>query len=150
MVRCPASSQLSVSKFAPQLFSSFSPVSLPLELVPSSRFPYVRVDWVLVIVVVTRIVVPRSEWSSNSSSLPFSLLRRCPSRDAFMYPSLDAFLGYAPLRVVDPKSLDRERNATKRGRIFAIDDAVMPMPGSTVDQMDTSVLAHRKSSVCVN
>lgn len=47
--------------------------------------------------------------------------------------------------VVDPKSLDREKKAMKSGRIVAIDDAVMPMPGSTVDQIETSVLAHRKS-----
>ena len=53
-------------------------------------------------------------------------------------------------RVDDPRSLDRERNAIKRGRRVAIDDAVMPMPGSTVDQIDTSVLDHKKSSVSVN
>jgi hypothetical protein len=34
--------------------------------------------------------------------------------------------------------------------MVAMDDAVMPMPGSTVDQIETSVLAHRKSWVAVN
>ena len=50
----------------------------------------------------------------------------------------------------EPKSLDRERNALKRGRMVAIDAAAKPIPGSTVDQMDTSVLDHKKSSVSVN
>jgi hypothetical protein len=45
----------------------------------------------------------------------------------------------------EPKSRERERNAWKRGRRQAIDEAVMPMPGSTVDQMDTSVFLNRKS-----
>ena len=52
--------------------------------------------------------------------------------------------------VVEPKSLDREKNATKRGRMVAIDDAVIPTPGSTVDQIDTSVLDHKKSWVSVS
>jgi hypothetical protein len=38
----------------------------------------------------------------------------------------------------------------KRGRMVAMDDAVIPRPGSTVDQMDTSVLAHKKSAVSVS
>ena len=99
-------------------------------------------DWVLVTVVVTRMLLPRSEWSSISFALIFFLLRK--------YPSCDVFLGYVFPRVVEPKSLDREKNATKSGRIVAIDDAIIPIPGSTVDQMDTSVLAHKKSSVSVN
>jgi len=97
---------------------------------------------VLVTVVVTRMVLPRSVWSSISSTLIFSLL--------WKNLSCDVFLGYVFPRVVEPKSLDREKKATKSGRIVAIDDATMPMPGSTVDQMDTSVLAHKKSSVSVN
>lgn len=48
--------------------------------------------------------------------------------------------------LLEPKSLERERNAWKRGRRQAMDDAVMPMPGSTVDQMDTSVFLNKKSS----
>ena len=96
----------------------------------------------LVMVVVTRMLLPRSEWSSSSSTSMFSLLRK--------YPSRDVFLGYVLPRVVEPKSLDREKNARKRGRMVTIDDAVMPMPGSTVDQMDTSVLDHKKSLVSVS
>jgi hypothetical protein len=38
------------------------------------------------------------------------------------------------------KALDCERHARKRGLRHAIDDAVMPMPGSIVDQIDTSVV----------
>ncbi len=68
-----------------------------------------------------------------------------------MYPGYDALLLYvAPPRVVEPKRLDREKNATKRGRIVAIDDTVIPRPGSTVDQIDTSVLDHKKSWVSVS
>ena len=111
-------------------------------LVSISLFLPVRVDSVLVMVVVTRMLLPRSEWSSNSSTSVISLFRK--------YPSRDALLGYVLPRVVEPKSLDREKNATKRGRMVAIDDAVIPMPGSTVDQMDTSVLDHKKSSVSVS
>ena len=44
------------------------------------------------------------------------------------------------------RSLERERNTWNRGRRQAIDDAVMAMPGSTVDQIDTSVFLNRKSS----
>jgi hypothetical protein len=69
------------------------------------------------------------------------------------YPTRDALLGYVVGlvgEVVDPKSLDREKKAMKSGRIVAMDDAVRPMPGSTVDQIETSVLAHRKSWVSVN
>jgi hypothetical protein len=47
--------------------------------------------------------------------------------------------------LLEPKSRERERNAWKRGRRQAIDEAVMPMPGSTVDQMATSVFLNRKS-----
>jgi len=97
---------------------------------------------VLVTVVVTRMVLPTSEWSSISSTLIFRL-RKIPSSGPVFF--LDVF----PC-VVEPKSLDREKKATKSGRIVAIDDATMPMPGSTVDQMDTSVLSHKKSSVLVN
>jgi hypothetical protein len=97
---------------------------------------------VLVTVVVTRMVLPTSEWSSISSTLIF-LLRRIPS-------SGPVFLGCVFPCVVEPKSLDREKKATKSGRIVAIDDAIMPIPDSTVDQMDTSVLSHKKSSVLVN
>ncbi len=97
----------------------------------------------LVTVVVTRIVLPTSEWSSISSTLICSFLRKNPS-------SGPVFLECVFPRVVEPKSLDREKKATKSGRIVAIDDATMPMPGSTVDQMDTSVLSHKKSSVLVN
>ena len=92
----------------------------------------------------TRMLLLRSEWSSNSSSV-VSFLRKYPSRDPFL-GYLSALLG----ELVDPKSLDRERKARKSGRMVAMDDAVMPMPGSTVDQIETSVLAHRKSWVAVN
>jgi hypothetical protein len=88
-------------------------------------------------------LLPTSEWSSISFTLLFSLLRKNPS-------SGPVLLGYVFPRVVEPKSLDREKKATKSGRIVAIDDATMPTPASTVDQMDTSVLAHKKSSVLVN
>jgi hypothetical protein len=88
-------------------------------------------------------VLPTPEWSSISSTLIFPFLRKNPS-------SGPVFLGYVFPCVVEPKSLDREKKATKSGRIVAIDDAIMPMPGSTVDQMDTSVLSHKKSSVLVN
>lgn len=96
----------------------------------------------LVTVVVTRMVLPMSEWSSISSTLIFSL--------SWKKPNCPVFLGYVFPRGVVPKSLDREKKATKSGRIVAIDDATMPMPGSTVDQMDTSVLSHKKSEVLVN
>ena len=142
MVQCRTSLQLSVSMSAPHLLSPFSALSLSLMLVSISLFLPVRVDSVLVMVVVTRMLLPRSEWSSNSSTSVISLFRK--------YPSRDALLGYVLPRVVEPKSLDREKNATKRGRMVAIDDAVIPMPGSTVDQMDTSVLDHKKSSVSVS
>lgn len=46
----------------------------------------------------------------------------------------------------EPRSLERERNTWNRGRRQAIDDAVMPIPGSTVDQIDTSMFLNRKSS----
>ena len=52
--------------------------------------------------------------------------------------------------MLELKGLEREKKVTKSGRIVAIDDATMPVPGSTVDQMDTSVLAHKKSEVSVN
>jgi hypothetical protein len=91
---------------------------------------------------VTRMVLPRSESSSVSSTFIFPLLWKKPT-----FPMLR---GYVFPLVVEPKSLDREKKATKSGRIVAIDDATMPMPGSTVDQMDTSVLSHKKSSVLVN
>jgi hypothetical protein len=38
----------------------------------------------------------------------------------------------------------------KRGRRHAIEKATMPMPGSTVDQIETPVLAKRKSLVCAS
>ena len=96
----------------------------------------------LVTVVVTKMLLPRSEWSSSSSTVLFSFLRK--------YPSRDALLGFVFPWVLELESLEREKKATKSGRIVAIDDATMPMPGSTVDQMDTSVLAHKKSEVSVN
>jgi hypothetical protein len=43
--------------------------------------------------------------------------------------------------------LDLERNDIKRGRRVASDEAVTPMPTSTIDQIATSVLDHKKSSV---
>ena len=95
-----------------------------------------------VTVVVTQMLLPRSEWSSSSSTVPFTFL--------WKYPSCDALLGLVFLWVLKLKSLEREKKATKSGRIVAIDDATMPMPGSTVDQIDTSVLAHKKSEVSVN
>ncbi len=52
--------------------------------------------------------------------------------------------------MLELKSLEREKKTTKSGRIVAIDEATMPMPGSTVDQIDTSVFAHKKSEVSVN
>ena len=52
--------------------------------------------------------------------------------------------------MVEPKSLEREKKATKSGRMVAIEEAVMPMPGSTVDQMETSVFDQRKSEVSVS
>jgi len=97
---------------------------------------------VLVTVVVTRMVLPRFERSAISSTLIFSFLRKnlnCP-----------VCFGYLFRRMVELKSLDREKKATKSGRIVAIDDATIPMPGSTVDQMDTLVLAHKKSVFLVN
>jgi len=130
------------SKSAPHLSSPFSALSLSLELVPASLLVRGSDDLVLVTVVVTRMVLPTSEWSSISSTLIFRL-RKIPSSGPVFF--LDVF----PC-VVEPKSLDREKKATKSGRIVAIDDATMPMPGSTVDQMDTSVLSHKKSSVLVN
>jgi hypothetical protein len=127
-----------VSTSAPHLPSPFSALSLSLELVPVSLFLPGSDDLVLVTVVVTRIVLP----SSISSTLICSLL--------WKKPSCPVFLGYVLAPVLEPKSLDREKKATKSGRIVAIDDATKPMPGSTVDQMDTSVLSHKKSSVLVN
>lgn len=41
---------------------------------------------------------------------------------------------------------EREKKAWKSGRRQAIDDAVIPIPGSTVDQIDTFVFVYRKSS----
>ena len=96
----------------------------------------------LVTVVVTQMLLPRSEWSSSSSTVLFSFLRKCPS--------CDALLGFVFPWVLELKRLEREKKAIKSGRIVAIDDATMPMPGSTVDQMDASVLAHKKSEVSVN
>jgi hypothetical protein len=48
--------------------------------------------------------------------------------------------------LLECRCLEREKKAWKRGCRQAIDDAVMPMPGSTVDQIDTSVFLNRKSS----
>jgi hypothetical protein len=47
--------------------------------------------------------------------------------------------------LLELRTLELERKTWKRGRRQAIDDAVMPMPGSTVDQIDTSVFLNRKS-----
>lgn len=47
--------------------------------------------------------------------------------------------------LLEPRSRERDKKAWKRGRRQAIDEAVMPMPGSTVDQIDTSVFLNRKS-----
>jgi len=68
--------------------------------------------------------------------------------------------------VEEPRSLERERKVTNRGRRVAIDEAVIPIPGSTVDpayirgsywageridaQIETSTLAKRKSVVSVS
>lgn len=41
--------------------------------------------------------------------------------------------------------MERERKVRKRGRSVAIAAAVIPIPGSTVDQMATSVVEYRKS-----
>lgn len=61
------------------------------------------------------------------------------------YPNRGGFKIETP-EVLELRSLDREKDTWKRGRRQAIDDAVMPMPGSTVDQIDTSVFLNRKSS----
>jgi hypothetical protein len=49
--------------------------------------------------------------------------------------------------VLEPRSRERERNAWKRGRRHAIEEAVIPIPGSIVDHIETSVLSYRKSDV---
>jgi hypothetical protein len=92
--------------------------------------------------VVTRMLLLRSSRRPSSSTSLLSLL--------WTYPTRDTLQGSAPPRVDRPSNLERERKARKRGRKHAIDDAVMPMPGSTVDQMDTSVFEYKKSSVLVN
>jgi hypothetical protein len=79
-------------------------------------------------------------WSLISSGS--SLLLR-------LYPTRDVTQGEGP-RVTEPPDLEREKNVWKRGRRQAIDDAVMPMPASTVDHMDTSVLANKKSVVSLS
>jgi hypothetical protein len=44
------------------------------------------------------------------------------------------------LRLDEPKSLERERKLRNSGRKVAIAAAVIPIPGSTVLQMATSVV----------
>jgi hypothetical protein len=62
-----------------------------------------------------------------------------------MYLTRGSFQTERP-ELLELESLERERKTWKRGRRQAIDDAVMPMPGSTVDQIDTSMFLNRKSS----
>jgi hypothetical protein len=62
-----------------------------------------------------------------------------------MYLNRGSFQAERP-ELLEFRSLERERKTWKRGRRQAIDDAVMPIPGSTVDQIDTSVFLNRKSS----
>lgn len=45
----------------------------------------------------------------------------------------------------EPKSFDRERKERNKGRRVAIAAAVIPIPGSTVLQIATSVVEYRKS-----
>jgi hypothetical protein len=61
------------------------------------------------------------------------------------YPHRGMYQTEVP-ELLECRSLEREKKAWKRGRRQAIDDAVTPMPGSNVDQIDTSVFLNRKSS----
>ena len=61
------------------------------------------------------------------------------------YPHRGMYQTEVP-ELLECMSLEREKKAWKRGRRQAIDDAVMPVPGYTVDQIDTSVFLNRKSS----
>jgi hypothetical protein len=74
----------------------------------------------------------------NSVSFGPLALRKYPARFGF----LDDDHGWLVFRLRDdaPKSFDRERNVRKRGRSVAIAAAVIPIPGSTVLQMATSVV----------
>lgn len=45
---------------------------------------------------------------------------------------------------------DFEKQSRKRGFVHASDDAAMPMPGSTVDQIETKALWYKNSLVLFN
>jgi hypothetical protein len=83
--------------------------------------------------------------------MPFEMSLRRPNSVFFdplalrKYPARFVFLDddhgrVFRLRDDAPKSFDRERNVRKRGRSVAIAPAVIPIPGSTVLQMATSVV----------
>ncbi len=86
----------------------------------------------------------RSLLKPNSMSFRKPSLRTYPPR----LPPLELGQALLPprLRVDEPKSLERERKLRNSGRKVAIAAAVIPIPGSTVLQMATSVVEYRKSS----
>ncbi len=62
------------------------------------------------------------------------------------FPRFDPVQGaYVPFA-----DLVRVRNALKRGRRVAIDEATIPMPPSSVDQTALFLLDHKKSSVLIS
>ena len=73
----------------------------------------------------------------SSRSSPLGLLLKYPPRDRDQE--------YEPF--VD---LVRPRNDMKRGRRVASDEAITPVPTSTVAKIALSVLAHKKSLVSVS
>ena len=90
--------------------------------------------------VVTPTPLAMSPLNPNSSAPSFGPL---PLRK---YPALPGFRddGHALLPlwllVEEPRSFERERKVRKRGRKVAMAAAVMPIPGSTVLQIATSVV----------
>ena len=73
----------------------------------------------------------RFSWRRSSSGLLLLLLWARPSGGG------GGLQGGAV--VFEARDLECEKHARKRGFIHASDDAVMPMPGSTVDQIDIPV-----------
>lgn len=99
-----------------------------------SRSSLLRISFMLWIVVDTPepFLISERKLLKPSSSGPL-LLSFPPLRK---YPFLLADLGCHPADsglVEEPMSLDREKKLMKSGRKVAIEEAVMPMPGSTVD-----------------